>query len=79
MGSKRPSPRLPTRFMGLRSRSSRYSTLQDLDAKRPTEIESLAGDLIRMARELGVAVPCIEFVYHTVKALEEKNRGIFDY
>ena len=58
---------------------ARYSTLQDLDAKRPTEIESLAGDLIRMAAQLGLAVPCIEFTYHMIKALEEKNRGMFDY
>lgn len=59
--------------------ASRYSTLQDLDAKRPTEIGMFAGTVVRMGRELGVATPCNEFVYHAVRALEEKNAGKFVY
>lgn len=58
---------------------ARYSTLQDLDAKRKTEIESLAGDLVRMAGELGMKIPCCEFAYHIIKAMEEKNSGLFEY
>ena len=57
----------------------RYSTLQDLDAKRHTEIEMLAGDMVRMGEELGIAVPLCEYTYHLIKALEEKNDGVFDY
>ena len=47
--------------------SARYSTLQDLDAKRHTEIDMFSGALIRMGKELNI------------KTLEEKNEGKFDY
>ena len=57
----------------------RYSTLQDLDAGRHTEIEMFSGALIRMGRELGIPTPYNEFAYHMIKALEEKNDGRFDY
>ena len=56
---------------------ARFSTLQDLDAKRPTEIDMFCGTLIRMGKELGVETPYNEFAWHAVKALEEKNQGIF--
>lgn len=56
-----------------------YSTLQDLDAGRDTEIEMFSGALIRMGREVGVACPYNEVVYDLIKALEEKNKGKFDY
>ncbi len=55
---------------------SRFSTLQDLDAKRPTEIDMFSGTLIRMGKELGVETPFNEFAYHAVKCLEEKNEGV---
>ena len=54
---------------------ARYSTLQDLDAHRPTEIDMFSGALIRMGKELGIEVPFSEFVFHAIKALEEKNCG----
>ena len=58
--------------------SSRYSTLQDIDAKRRTEVDSLCGYLIKMARENGIEVPYIEYTYHAIKAIEEKNEGLFE-
>ena len=59
--------------------SSRYSTLQDLDAKRHTEIDMFSGALMRMGKELGIPTPYNEYTYHMIKALEEKNDGLFDY
>lgn len=59
--------------------AARYSTLQDLDARRHTEIDMFSGVLIRMGRELGIPTPYNEFTYHMIKALEEKNDGKFDY
>ena len=58
---------------------ARYSTLQDLDAKRHTEVDMFAGAVVRMGRELGIPTPYNEFTYHMIKALEEKNDGKFDY
>ncbi len=60
-------------------KSARFSTLQDLDAKRHTEVEMFLGALIRLAAESHVSVPCCTFAYHFIKALEEKNDGLFDY
>ena len=59
--------------------SARYSTLQDLDAGRHTEVDMFAGAVVRMGRELGIPAPYNEFTYHMIKALEEKNDGKFDY
>ena len=58
------------------SPEARFSTLQDLDAKRPTEIDMFSGTLIRMGKELSVETPFNEFAYHAIKALEEKNMGV---
>lgn len=59
--------------------TARYSTLQDLDAHRHTEIEMFSGALIRMGQELGIPTPYNEYTYHMIKAMEEKNDGLFDY
>lgn len=56
--------------------NARFSTLQDLDAKRTTEIEMFSGALIRMGKELNIPTPFNEFAYHAIKALEEKNAGL---
>ena len=61
------------------SKKARYSTLQDLDAKRQTEIDMFCGTVIRLAREQGIPVPYNTFAYHIIKGLEEKNAGVFDY
>lgn len=61
------------------SPSARYSTLQDLDAGRHTEIDMFSGALMRMGKELGIPTPYNEYTYHMIKALEEKNDGRFDY
>lgn len=67
-----------TLFAGVKP-GARFSTLQDLDAKRHTEIEMLAGEMIRMGKEYGIATPYCEYTYHLIKALEEKNDGMFEY
>ena len=60
-------------------KNARFSTLQDLDAGRHTEIDMFSKALADMGKELGIATPYNEFTYHMIKALEEKNDGIFDY
>lgn len=57
-------------------KTSKYSTLQDLEAGRHTEVDMLAGHLIEMARECGMEVPFTEYTYHAIKALEEKADGL---
>lgn len=60
------------------SPSAKYSTLQDLEAGRHTEIDMFAGHMLHMAVEAGISVPYCEYTYHAIKALEEKNDGLFD-
>ncbi|MGN0328358.1 MAG: ketopantoate reductase family protein [Lachnospira sp.] len=59
--------------------NTRYSTLQDLDAGRHTEIDMFSGAMVRMGKELGIATPYNDFVYNAIKIIEEKNDGRFDY
>lgn len=60
-------------------KTARYSTLQDLDAKRHTEIDMFSGAIMKMGKELNIPTPYNEFVYHIIKAMEEKNDGLFEY
>lgn len=60
-------------------KTARYSTLQDLDAMRHTEIEMLSGTVVRLSKEKGLNAPFNEFTYNFIKALEEKNDGKFEY
>ena len=46
------------------------STLQDIRAKRPTEIETLTGCILKLAKEHGVSVPVNTMIYRLVKSLE---------
>ena len=46
------------------------SMLEDVEAKRPTEVELINGSLVREARRLGVGVPLQTAVYRLVKAKE---------
>ncbi len=58
---------------------ARFSTLQDLDAGRHTEIDTFTGALIRLAQKHGIAVPFCEYTHFAIKALEEKGDGKFNY
>ena len=58
--------------------SARYSTLQDIEAGRHTEIDMFTGVLMQMADELGIDVPYARLTHHLIKALEEKNDGLFE-
>jgi len=46
------------------------SMLEDVEARRPTELESINGSLVREARRLGVPTPLQTAVYRLVKARE---------
>ncbi|MBQ8920220.1 MAG: ketopantoate reductase family protein [Acidaminococcaceae bacterium] len=58
---------------------ARFSTLQDLEAKRHTEIDMFCKVLMEKAAAKGIPVPFAEYTCHAIKALEEKNDGKFDY
>lgn len=61
------------------SPTARTSTLQDIENGRKTEVEMFSGAIIRMGRELGVPTPINEIFYHSIKTLEDKNDGAFQF
>ncbi len=48
------------------------SMLQDLRAGKRTEIDAITGEVIRLARELGIDTPSSDSVYALVKAIESR-------
>jgi 2-dehydropantoate 2-reductase len=52
----------------------RASMLQDVDARRPTEIDYLNGGIVRFGREHGVPTPLNEAIWALVKGVEQSWR-----
>lgn len=50
------------------------SMLQDVLARRQTEIESINGAIVREAESLGLSVPCTAMLYRLVRLLEQTYR-----
>jgi 2-dehydropantoate 2-reductase len=48
------------------------SMLQDILARKRTEIDSITGEIIRLGKELGIETPSNDIVYALVKAIETK-------
>ncbi len=53
----------------------RMSTLQDLDACRPLEIEETIGDAVRRSTRLGLTLPLLETCYRLVAGIDRTNRA----
>lgn len=51
------------------------SMVQDMRAKRHSEVDMFAGDMIKMGKEYNIPTPYNEMLYHMIKVLEEKNDG----
>lgn len=49
--------------------------LADLQKGRPTEIEALAGDLMRFAQDAGLSLPAISFVYRAIRGIDDLRRA----
>lgn len=58
-----------------RTADNKVSMLQDVEAKRPTEIETLTGRLVRLGEKLLVSLPRSEAVYGRLKDLETSYLG----
>ncbi len=76
------SLRLPDRLFGLAARrmlavdpSARSSMWEDLKAQRPTEIDSLQGEIVSLAEKHGAKAPLNRRVMQLIKAAEQAGRG----
>jgi 2-dehydropantoate 2-reductase len=62
--------------LATRRGSAHYpSMLEDVEARRPTEVELINGSLVREAERLGVDVPLQAALYRLIKAREASWRG----
>jgi len=52
----------------------RISTLQDLEREKPTEADETIGYVVRLGRELGIAMPKVEMLYRIIQAIEGAHR-----
>ncbi len=57
----------------------RFSTLQDLDNGRLTEVDMFVEALMEKAKAAGLEVPFSEYTRHAIHIREEQNRGLFNY
>jgi 2-dehydropantoate 2-reductase len=48
----------------------KISTLQDLERGRPTEADQTIGHVVRLAAELGVALPTLGLLYRVIQGIE---------
>lgn len=55
--------------------ANKVSMLQDMEAKRPTEIEQITGRMVRLAETLLVSMPRNESVYGRIKDMESELLG----
>ncbi|RUU04252.1 2-dehydropantoate 2-reductase, partial [Mesorhizobium sp. USDA-HM6] len=74
--------RLPDWLFGLLARrmlaidpEARSSMWDDLERRRPTEIDDLQGAVLSLARETGTPAPTIERVAALVRQAEAEKRG----
>jgi len=61
--------------MGSIDPRARTSMLEDLERRRPTEINHLHGEIAALARKFGVATPAIDEMIRRVKAAEAAGQG----
>ena len=61
--------------MRSRAPDHRMSSLQDLEAGRPLEVEETFGYAVRKARELGLSLPLLEAFQHLVAGIDRTRRA----
>jgi len=54
-----------------------FSLQQDLQRRKPTEVDYVNGEIVRLAGSVGVAAPANELVVRLVRQLEQRGDGSF--
>lgn len=55
---------------------TRTSMLQDIDAKRETEVDVFAGYVSKLGKKHGIQTPYNDVFYSVIKAIDEKNKNL---
>ncbi|MDD5204104.1 MAG: ketopantoate reductase family protein [Desulfobacterales bacterium] len=61
-------------FLQKMSPDGKTSMVQDIEAKRKTEVEMFAGKVVEMGREMNIPTPVNHTLLLLIQALEEKNK-----
>lgn len=74
--------RLPTRVLRVVARAqvkmdptARSSMWQDLHARRPTEVDELNGEIVRLAQKIGTKAPINEAIVRLIRDAEKRAEG----
>ncbi len=57
------------------SKGVKTSTLQDLEAKKPLEVEALNGIIVKEGEKLGISTPYNYCIYAALSIMDKKSRG----
>ena len=57
-------------FLSQMSDDGKTSMYQDVLAKRETEVEAFAGEIVRLGKELGVETPYNQVMYDLIKIID---------
>jgi 2-dehydropantoate 2-reductase len=75
LGLRDPLFSLAARRMLAVDPSARSSMWEDLAARRPTEIDHIQGEIVRLADKHGLAAPLNRRVIELIKAAERAGKG----
>ncbi|MCD8502767.1 MAG: 2-dehydropantoate 2-reductase [Bacillaceae bacterium] len=59
----------------MNTKQNRSSMLRDVECDRPTEIDSILGYILAMAKQKQKQMPLTEFIYESIKGIEFSNGG----
>ncbi|MGG6297578.1 putative 2-dehydropantoate 2-reductase [Leptolyngbya sp. AN02str] len=82
LGAKTQSRHIPPSFLDdmlehtANMKPYRTSMKIDYDERRPLEVETMYGNPLRVAAQGGVALPKIAMLYHQLRFLDARNRGV---
>jgi 2-dehydropantoate 2-reductase len=61
-----------TRYMCRQTSENLSSMLQDVRARRRTEIDAISGEIVRRGERSGVATPCTRVLWRLIRSLEQR-------
>lgn len=68
-----PDPVAAAEYVAKRTASNRSSMLQDIQRGRPTEIDAICGEIVRLGEQAGIPTPVNWIMWQLVKAMEQEH------
>jgi 2-dehydropantoate 2-reductase len=68
-----PEPVAAAEYVAQRTASNRSSMLQDIQRGRPTEIDAICGEIVRLGKQASILTPVNRVMWQLVKAMEQEH------